>query len=245
MKIFTSKLLPDVALIHAFTCKTSHNIAFHVGDNTHDVIQHRKTLASTLNYPHDRLVSMKQIHSDKVVAVTATHHHKAPVTCDALITNEPNTPLMVMTADCTPVLLYDRHTSAVAAIHAGRAGALSNIIANTLTKMAEQFHSDSRNIIAVLGPSICQKCYEVNQDIYEETLALGYDSAVMCKAQRYYLHVNTILVQQLQECGVTKNHIDVMKHCTACEHHTFFSYRAQKGNTGRQAGIIMLRSSLS
>ncbi len=241
MTMFTSKLLGDVALTHAFTCKKSSNLAFHVGDDISHVIANHHKVASHLHYCYENLVHMKQIHSNKVVRVPTEYDFTAPIECDAVITNEAHVPLMVMTADCTPILLYEKNTHAVAAIHAGRAGAFQNIINNSITMMAEHFKSQSENIIAVLGPSICQDCYEVNEKIYEEAQALGYSNAVLHKDDSFFLHVNQILLQQLQECGVTKSHIEVIPHCTSCEHHTFFSYRADGGVTGRQAGIIMLR----
>ncbi len=241
MKIFTSRLLSDVALTHAFTCKKNNNLAFHVGDNEDHVISNHKALALSLKYSYNNLIHMKQIHSNKVVRVNTEYSFLTPIECDAIITNQTNTPLMVMTADCTPVLLYDKNTHAIAAVHAGRAGAFQNIIKNSIALMTEQFNSKSENIIAVLGPSICQHCYEVNEKIYEEAKHWGYSSSVKHKNNAFFLHVNQILMQQLQECGITKPHIEVMEHCTSCENETFFSYRADGGITGRQAGIIMLR----
>ncbi len=242
MKLLKSKLLCGTSLTHAFTCKKSNNIAFHVGDDTNSVIVNHQTLASQMHYHYENLVHMKQIHSNKVVRVNTEYDFTTPIECDAIITNEPNVPLMVMVADCTPILLYEKNTHAIAAIHAGRAGAFQNIIKNSITMMTEEFNSNSKNIVAVLGPSICQNCYEVNEKIYEEAKILGYGKAILQKEDSFFLHVNQILMQQLQECGVTKNHIEVIQHCTSCEHHTFFSYRADGSATGRQAGIIMLRS---
>ncbi len=251
MKLFTSKLLPSTLLTHAFTCRTggngrapycSNNMAFHVGDHPAVVTRNHLVLAAQLQYRHHVLATMKQLHSNRVMVVSTSNSNTLPPECDALITNQIDLPLMVMTADCTPILLYDPDAHAIAAIHAGRAGAFQNIIKNSITMMAEHFDSKSENIIAVLGPSICQNCYEVNEKIYEEAKHLRYDNTVLQKEDRFFLHVNQILVQQLQECGVAKSHIEVMQHCTSCEHHTFFSYRADSGTTGRQAGIIMLRS---
>ncbi|RUM62231.1 MAG: peptidoglycan editing factor PgeF [Sulfurimonas sp.] len=242
MKLLQSKLLCHVSLTHAFTCRKHNNIAFHVGDDTHRVIANHQALASQLHYHAESLVHMTQMHSNKVVCVNTEHNFTTPIECDAIITNKPNIPLMVMTADCTPILLYEKASHTIAAIHAGRVGAFQNIINNSITMMAEHCNSKRENIIAVLGPCICQNCYEVNEKIYEEAKILGYAHAVLQKEDSLYLHVNHILIQQLQECGVRKHHIEVMEHCTSCEHHTFFSYRADGGVTGRQAGIIMLRS---
>jgi hypothetical protein len=163
-----------------------------------------------------------------------------PLECDAIISNRTHTPLMVMVADCTPILLYDTKHHAIGAVHAGRAGAFGNIIKNTLHAMYRQFGSKSEEMIAVLGPSICQNCYEVNQAINDEAEALGYGDAVLKSSHRYFLHVNCILQQQLLECGLKKENIEIIAHCTSCEHETFFSYRGDGGTTGRQAAVIML-----
>jgi hypothetical protein len=250
MKILSSKLLSTDALIHAFTCRldgisdtpyNSNNIAFHVGDKEDDVIINHKKLAKTLHYTRSKLVHMVQIHSDMVVKVDETHDFYHPPTCDALITDRTDIPLMVMVADCTPILLYDAKHHAIAVIHAGRAGAFNNILNNTINAMHECFSSEGKDIIAVLGPSICQACYEVNATIYNEAQRLGYSDALLQREEKYFLDVNTIVYKQLLECGVLEAHIEVVPHCSACEHETFFSYRCDGGITGRQAGIIMLR----
>jgi YfiH family protein len=186
---------------------------------------------------------MKQIHSCQVLHVNSTHDFNHPPTCDALITNEKELPLMVMVADCTPVLLYDPTSQAIAAIHAGRAGAFGNIINNTITLMREKFQSEPDTLIAALGPSICQQCYEVNAQIYNEAKRLGYQSALVKEANRYYLHVNQILEQQLLGAGVARDNIEISRYCTSCHSDELFSYRTEAKRTGRQAGVIMLHSS--
>ncbi|MEA2112094.1 MAG: peptidoglycan editing factor PgeF [Campylobacterota bacterium] len=243
MKLFNSKLLLSVSIPHAFTCKNSHNLAFHVGDDEHNVINNHKVLASQLKYNHGDLIHMRQLHSNKVVQVDAINNFKTPIECDAIITNRINTPLMVMVADCTPVLLYDKSSHAIAAIHAGRAGAFSNIIKNTIAMMHQKFNTKTDTIIAVLGPSICQNCYEVNHTIYCEAKELGYEKSILQKEGKYFLHVNHILEMQLKEAGVKEENIETLKHCTSCESETFYSYRAENGMTGRQAGVILLDQS--
>jgi YfiH family protein len=240
MNSLKSKLLDDASLTHAFTCKNSGNLAFHVGDKEERVIINHQNLAHNLSYSHETLIHMKQIHSTKVLHVNSTHDFHHPPTCDAIITDKIETPLMVMVADCTPILLYDATSHAIAAIHAGRAGAFGNIINSTITLMKEKFQTKCDTLIAVLGPSICQKCYEVNKEIYNKARDLGYQNSVLKKADRYFLHVNQILEKQLLECGVKKKHIEVIWHCTSCENNKLFSYRADGTATGRQAGVIML-----
>lgn len=219
----------------------SNNIAFHVGDSEKDVLLNHAALAKTIGYNLNTLVHMRQIHSDKVVIVDKTFTFDNPPECDALITNIANKPLMVMTADCTPLLLYDPRQNVIAAIHAGRAGAFKNIVTKSIRKMQEHFHSRPSDILAVLGPSIGVCCYEINETINNEAHGLGLGYAIQKRQEKFYLDVNRILKAQLEASGVSGEHIEALNRCSACENNTFFSYRADGQQTGRMAGIIFIR----
>ncbi|WP_294896272.1 laccase domain-containing protein, partial [Sulfuricurvum sp. RIFOXYD12_FULL_44_77] len=134
MKTVSPALLASFsAITAAFTSRhggiskapyTDANLAFHVGDNPEDVVKNHDLLADKLGFNRHSLIHMRQIHSDRIVIVDETLTFDAPPECDALITNRTNTPLMVMSADCTGVLLYDPIQQAIGAVHAGRSGAL-------------------------------------------------------------------------------------------------------------------------
>jgi YfiH family protein len=235
---------------HAFTTRregvskqpyNSNNLAFHVGDKEKDVLLNHAALAKALGYDLDALIHMRQIHSDRVVIVDETFTFDDPPECDALIAGIVNKPLMVMTADCTPLLLYDPHQHVIAAIHAGRAGAFKNIVAKSISKMREHFHSRPSDILAILGPSIGVCCYEVNETINDEAHALGLGYAMQKRQNKFYLDVNRILKAQLNASGVSYEHTEDLNRCTSCENNTFFSYRADGQQTGRMAGIIFMR----
>jgi len=219
------------------------NLAFHVGDNPEDVLKNHDLLADHLGYDRNSLVHMRQIHSDRIVIIDATHRFDTPPQCDALITNRPNTPLMVMSADCTPVLVYDTRNSAIGAIHAGRAGALNEILPKTLLAMNAEYGTTADDIIVILGPSIHGCCYEVNEEIATEAAVKGHLNALLRNEERkVFLDVNTILLNQLDSLGIRRESIELIDHCTSCRHDTYFSYRADTNHTGRIAGIIMVRS---
>jgi YfiH family protein len=217
----------------------SANLAFHVGDNPNNVIENHDILAEVLDYKRNRLVHMRQIHSDRIVTVDETFNFDTPPECDALITNRTDIPLMVMSADCTPILLYDPIGHACAAVHAGRAGALNEILPKTVSAMCEAFGSAAADIYAVLGPSIHGCCYEINPFIAEETISKGYSEALRREDEKIFLDVNTILMMQLKRLGMEK--VEVVDECTACRHDKYFSYRADEQQTGRIAGVIILR----
>ncbi len=250
MQISHSNLLNNFSNIaHAFTTKdggvskknyNSLNLAFHVQDDAKDVESNHTLLADTLGYEKTSLIYMKQIHSNIVHIVEKKDNFKNPATCDVLITDKIDTPLMVMVADCAPILFYDKKQKVIAVAHAGRAGAFKNIVKNTLNTMSSEFNSVCENIYINIGANIKACCYEVGIEIYEEVKKLNLDYGINIKKDKYYLNINKILLKQLLACGVKKQNIEISQECTSCNTHRYFSYRAE-GKTGRFCGVIMLK----
>lgn len=217
------------------------NLAFHVGDDPTDVLRNHDRLAQSLGYDRLSLVHMRQIHSDQITIIDDTHTFDMPPQCDALITDRKNIPLMVMSADCTPILLYDPIRKAIGAVHAGRAGALNAILPKTIQKMGDTFGSRYSDLRIALGPSIHGCCYEINETIASETDVKGYPEALRKEEEKVFLDVNSILLQQLGVLGISSNQIEVIDHCTSCQCDEYFSYRADRTHTGRIAGVIFLK----
>ncbi|MDQ1298134.1 MAG: purine-nucleoside/S-methyl-5-thioadenosine phosphorylase / adenosine deaminase [Campylobacterota bacterium] len=218
------------------------NLAFHVGDTEEDVVENHRLLGEKLNYNPRRLIHMRQIHSDIVTVVSSTMNFESPPQCDALITNRVNVPLMVMSADCTPVLIYDPKNHAIGAVHAGRAGALKSIVPKTLHAMEKHFGTSPEEVLITLGPSIHGCCYEINETIADDVKEKGYENALLHQKEKVYLDVNTILYLQLRAMRVSSRCIESASHCTSCHNGDYFSYRADHQRTGRIAGVIVLRS---
>lgn len=217
------------------------NLAFHVGDNPKDVLENHHLLADTIKYDSKKLIHMRQIHSDKVMIVNANMSFDTPPQCDALITNNIDIPIMVMSADCTPILLYDPINHAIGAVHAGRAGALNGILPKTLEAMKKNYGTSLRAVQIVLGPSIQGCCYEINEKIAREVEEKGYEKALVRTVQKVSLDVNTILHMQLEALGIVSEQIETINQCTSCNCHDYYSYRANRQHTGRIAGVILLR----
>lgn len=251
MKTITSSLLSSHTEVSAhFTSRhggissapfSSANLAFHVGDNPEDVLKNHALLAHTLAYNPHTLIHMRQIHSDRIVTVDETLTFDTPPECDALITNALNTPLMVMSADCTGILIYDSEQKSIAAIHAGRAGALNAILQKTVEAMQKEFGSQQNHLHFILGPSIGGCCYEINETIAIECETKGYANALSRRERKIFLDVNTILLEQLSKMGIQRDKIEIIDHCTSCRNDEYFSYRADAQKTGRIAGVIILR----
>ncbi|MDF1882888.1 peptidoglycan editing factor PgeF [Sulfurimonas sp. SAG-AH-194-C21] len=240
MKIIQSNLLNQFPnLTQGFTTKDNGNIAFHVNDNKIKVIQNHKKLAKLLSYKLDSLVHMKQVHKTEVKIVKTRDNFYTPLTCDALITDKKNIPLMVMVADCAPLLFYDVKKEVIAVVHAGRAGSFKNIVKATLDSFKDDFDSNIDDVYVSIGPSIKECCYKVGSEVYEQAKSLELNFAISKKENSYFLNIFQILHKQLVQNGVKEENIEFSSLCTSCNTKEFFSYRAE-GQTGRFCGLLML-----
>ena len=248
MTTISSKLLlPHKNILHAVSTRLNghslyeNNLAYHVNDRKEDVILNHKELAEYLQYPLDELVHMNQVHGNEVLCIDESHDFTKVPECDAVITNKKNIPLMVMVADCIPILIYDPIKKVVGAVHAGRTGIFSKILPETIKTMRNKYRCAPEEILIYLGPSIHQSCYEVGEDIKDETEKNEYGYAIKINEGHYYLDLLSIAHQQLHDIGIKKENIETSNYCTACNTDKFYSYRAEKNQCGRFAGVIMLK----
>ena len=219
----------------------SLNLAYHVGDNKEDVDRNHELLAEALGYDVSKIVHMSQVHGNRVFRVDESYDYSFVPECDALITDLPETPLMVMVADCIPILFFDPEHNAVAAVHAGRSGLFKGVIPATIRAMETAYGTNADKLLACLGGSIHACCYEVGEEIVTEARRLGFDFAVESREGHWYLDNIAIADRQLESAGVKKEHIEMMTVCTGCRSDTLFSYRKENQTTGRFAGVIFLR----
>lgn len=159
------------------------------------------------------VVSCKQIHSDIIKIVDDSMCGMEIQDCDALVTNCKNIPLLIRTADCVPVVLYDSCRRVIANIHAGRVGTQKLIVTKTVELMQSNFGSDPSDIIAAIGPHICGKCYEVDDACakeFGEKYIVGYSMN-----QKPLLDIALACKEQLESIGVDSNDIIISDICTA------------------------------
>jgi len=240
MKFYQSKLLNQFSnLTHCFTNKQNGNLAFHVNDDPDRVLKNHQHLAQELDYKVETLVHMKQIHSNSVHIVTNNDTFYKPPTCDALITDKQKSPLMVMIADCSPILFYNPKKEVIAVAHTGRAGAFDNIVNNVIESFVNDFDANPADIFASVGPAICSKCYEVGEEIAQEAKQKNYGYALEQKGNKYFLNIRSILKKQLHECGLNTANIEITTECSKCDTR-FYSYREDKA-CGRFSGVLLLK----
>ena len=202
----------------------SWNLASHVGDDPADVEQNRAKLRERVG----NFVVMSQVHGDTVVVVDEVPA-EVPVT-DALITGNPNLALVVMVADCIPLLL--RSEELVAAVHVGRAGLMNTIALKTVARMREL---GAMQISGSIGPAICGSCYEVPKDLHDQVSAIHPLASSKTRIGTPALDLPKALITALAAVDVP---VGITADCTL-EDDNSFSYRRNQV-TGRQAGVIKL-----
>ena len=157
----------------------------------------------------------------------------------ALITNLADVPLLLFYADCVPVLLADPETGTIGLAHAGWRGTAAQIVKKTVSAMTEAFGVRPENLLAAIGPSIGDCCYEVDDVVKNEMSE--YESCFTAKCDgKYWLDLWHVNRQQLMEAGVTPSRISVAGVCTNHNPELFCSYRYENGRTGRM-GVCLCR----
>jgi YfiH family protein len=207
----------------------SFNLGDHVGDDPAAVVANRKRLAGELGLT--KIAWMEQVHGRTVALVDGTETEPAEAT-DALVTATPGVAVVVLVADCVPVLLGDAEAGVVAAVHAGRVGARIGVVPATL-KVMQEAGAELGRIEALLGPAICGEDYEVPADMARDVEQHLPGSATKTRTGTPGLDLRAGLWRQLAEAGVGK--IGVDPRCTF-EEQSLFSYR-RDGTTGRIAAL--------
>jgi YfiH family protein len=202
----------------------SLNLGSHVGDNSERVATNRNLLRAMLS--RKAPIFMEQVHGNDVVEVTSETN--LPITADALITREQGLPLVVLTADCLPILISS--SAVVGAVHAGRKGLLNGVIGKAVTAMQALGGGD---LVARIGPAICSECYEVDHQMYDDAIKIVPELAT--SPAKHCLDLLSGAKSQLQSYGIKVSSVDI---CTSHDLN-FFSYR-RNSKTGRSAGVIVL-----
>ncbi len=214
---------------------SSFNLARHVGDDESLVEANRAALGQVLGLSAERLSFVTQVHGTEVHLVDAEEHLRAAAPeADAQVTRRGGIGLAIMVADCTPIMLADPEAGVIGAVHAGRPGLAAGVVPATLEAMRDQGASD---IHAVIGPSVCPRCYEVPAELREEVAAVEPVAASVSVTGTPALDIAGAAAEQLSRAGVTIDHFS--RTCTR-ESEDLFSYRRRQ-RTGRFAGVVWLQ----
>ena len=219
------------------------NLCDYVGDDALRVLDARLTLAMQLGVDLDDLVMPRQTHSCRVAvinerfrALDIDKQEAALEGVDALVTSLKGVVIGVNTADCVPIVLVDGQAGVIAVAHAGWRGTVGRIGEAVVKEMCRQGAS-ADHIQAALGPSICQECFEVGDEVVEafKQAHFNLDDIVTRNAATGKAHIDLRAANRavLVAAGVPVGNIVESQHCSRCEHDRFFSARRLGINSGR------------
>lgn len=219
----------------------SFNCTHYCGDNPEHVVRNKEILCSLLPPCLVKLVVPCQTHGTNVKVIASPSDAEVLEDVDALVTSMPGYCLCVSTADCIPVLLYDKEKQVVAAVHAGWRGTVGHIVGNTLRTMRNTYATDEKDIIACIGPGISLGAFEVGDEVYWAFEEAGFDmSRISRKETKWHIDLWEANRLQLLEEGVLEGNIEVAGICTYQSFDTFFSARRLGFLSGRILSGIML-----
>ena len=231
---------------------SSMNVSFTRGDREEAVRDNYRRLGEAIGFDCESLVCSDQTHTTNVRVMTEEDRGKGFVRpkdyrdVDGMITNVPGLTLATFYADCVPLYFVDPVKRAIGLSHSGWRGTVGKIGKKTVERMEETYGSNPADIRAVIGPSICQDCYEVSVDVIDEFRQafseeswpeLFYEKA----DSKYQLNLWKANELIFAEAGIRKEHMAVTDLCTCCNPTLLFSHRASHGRRGNLGAFLMLR----
>jgi len=220
----------------------SLNLGESPGDSMERVHENRRRFLSALRLEKAHLVTLHQVHSNRVYIIEDISRQWNQSEGDALATRVENAALAVKTADCLPVLIADPACNAVAAVHSGWKGTLSRVLLETVREMQRSFGSDPAELLVAVGPGIRACCYEVGSDV-AGLFDAEYRGGALTKPAdarpgKYFLDLCGALDIQLNVAGVRPENRYDLGICTCCNTREFFSHRGEGPGSGRMMAVI-------
>ncbi|GAP06657.1 uncharacterized protein, YfiH family [Anaerolinea thermolimosa] len=223
----------------------SLNMATSVGDSRENVLENRRRIQQALGLQKAWFFDVWQVHGTNVIATRSPRlpgepHQKA----DAMMTDHPEVALLMLFADCVPIFLYDPIHRAIALVHAGWQGTVSHVVQHAVSRMKEYYGTKTQDLLAGIGPSICQKHYEVGEEVIERVRTKFQESdGLLSHTDNGKAHFDLwqANLQILLECGLQNDHIQVSGICTVEDPERWYSHRGEQGKTGRFGAVLALR----
>jgi YfiH family protein len=256
---YQSRLFNENNIKHAFFTRNGgvrkgafSSLNFAVGnaeikDSEQNVFENHRIAANVFGLDVKDVCRSNQTHTSVVLTVTDKDRGRGLTIpgyesgVDGLVTCEKNLLLSIRTADCVPVLLFDKEKKACAAVHAGWRGTVGGITKNAVAIMEEK-GAKRENILAAIGPCIGLCCYEVSLDVYNEFISVSADYSSFFKpvGDKFMLDLTLANEFILKEAGIPDENISCADLCTKCNEADFFSHRRSGGVRGTMSAMICL-----
>ncbi|MFT4030946.1 MAG: peptidoglycan editing factor PgeF [Siphonobacter sp.] len=214
----------------------SLNLGGSTQDDPENVAENRHRFYEGLGISANQVASSHQIHGSETWITSQPgrqHGH------DSVITSQPGVVALVTVADCTPILVYDAGKNVVAAIHAGWRGTVSEIVRQTLERMQDTFGTRPKDCYAYVGTCIDECSFEVGDEVAEQ-----FDTSFKRFSEekaKYCVDLKQANATQLRTFGIPENQIEISKYSTVLNNEDYFSYRLEKGQTGRMVAVIGIK----
>lgn len=227
-------------------CWSSMNISTTRGDAPEHVAKNRELIARAIGVCEEDFTYTHQTHTTNVAVVEASDKGKHFAQTDGMITDVPGICLVTFYADCVPLYFVDPVKRVIGLSHSGWRGTVGKMGKVTVEKMAEVYGAKPENILAAVGPSICQDCYEVSEDVICQFRAVFSEELFPVLFYRkengkYQLNLWEANRQVLLEAGVKEEHMAVTNLCTHCNPEILFSHRVSGNRRGNLSAFLALK----
>lgn len=228
----------------------SMNLGFNRGDLDENVIRNHEIFANVIGVNPKNIVTGNQTHTTNVKVVTkddcgkGIYRDRNYKDIDGLITNEKGIVLATYYADCVPLLIVDTKNKAIGLSHSGWRGTVGKIGKVTIEKMGELYGTKPEDIVACIGPSICQKCYEISEEVvvqFKEAFPDNIKEILIDKGNgKYQLDLWECNRINFKEAGVLPENIKVTDICTCHNTDVLFSHRGHNGKRGNLGAFLSI-----
>lgn len=232
-------------------CFSSMNLGYTRGDDKTTVDENYKLISESIGFSWEDLVATEQVHETIVRVVTDEDRGKGIIKerdysgVDGLITNTKDVPLVTYYADCVPLFLVDVKNKAIGLSHSGWRGTVKRMGEQTIKAMKENFGTNPSDLVVLIGPSICQECYEVSEDVAKEFRSVFDKDTLKTilkekESGKYDLNLWEANRRIFLDMNVSEENIHVSEVCTCCNSDILFSHRANGDKRGTLAGFLMI-----
>ena len=230
----------------------SMNLTFNLEDDPENVSENFRRMAAALHTVPEKMVYSKQTHTTNVLKIEEHHKGMGIVrerdfdNIDGLVTNVPGICLVTSYADCIPLFFADSRDQCIGLSHSGWRGTVGKIGKVTVELMQKTYGSDPKDILAAIGPSICQDCYEVSEDVivkFQKSFEEKYWPELFYQKENGKYQLNLWKANELvfEEAGILKKHIAVTNVCTHCNPDILFSHHTTGNKRGNLSAFLALK----
>lgn len=222
------------------------NISTTRGDAPEAIAENKRRIAAAIGVRAEDMTFTHQTHTTNVAVVEETDRGRRFMETDGMITNVPGICLVTFYADCVPLFFIDPVKKAIGLSHSGWRGTVGKMGKVTVEKMTEVFGTNPKDVVAAIGPSICQDCYEVSKDVIDEVRG-AFDKSLWEELfyqkgnGKYQLNLWKVNEKVFLEAGILKENIAITNVCTHCNPDILFSHRATGSARGNLSAFLALK----